>query len=55
MATKPLDVNRGTSYTRSGTFSIDGVPTSLVGAIIGFTMKSAESDSDTTANVAAII
>lgn len=38
-----LKINRGTTYSRTlSAFTIDGVVTSLVGATVRFTMKSAE-------------
>lgn len=50
-----LKINRGTTYRRSITFQIDGVATSLVGATIRFTMKSAEYDADTDDSTALLI
>ncbi len=50
-----LNINRGTTYIRTGTYSVDGVLTSLVGATILFTVKSSEYDSDATDTTAAII
>lgn len=49
-----LKVNRGTTYIRSGTFSLDGVATSLVGATVRFTMKSDEYDTSTDDSTALI-
>lgn len=49
-----LKVNRGTTYSITGTYSEDGVATSLTGATVRFTMKDAEYDTsidDTTASV----
>lgn len=43
-----LSINRGTTYTRTGTVSIDGVLTSLVGATVRFTVKANEYSTDTT-------
>lgn len=43
-----LKINRGTTYSRTVNYSVDGVPTSLVGSTIRFTIKSNEFDSDTT-------
>lgn len=43
-----LKINRGTTYQRTGTYSVDGVPTTLVGATVRFTMKDSEYDSDAT-------
>lgn len=42
-----LKITRGTTYTRSGTYSVDGVATTLVGATVRFTAKEEEYDSDT--------
>lgn len=42
-----LKINRGTTYRRTGTVSIDGEATSLVGATIRFTAKDEEYDTDT--------
>lgn len=42
-----LKINRGTTYTRSGTYSKNGVLQTLVGATVRFTMKSEKYDSDT--------
>lgn len=39
-----LRINRGTTYSRTMTYKEDGVTTSLVGATVFFTMKSAEYD-----------
>lgn len=47
MASK-LTINRGTTYIRSGTYSVDGVATSLIGAVIRFTAKTSEYSADTT-------
>lgn len=41
-----LKINRGTTYTRSGTVSIDGSAADLTGATVRFTMKSTEYDTD---------
>jgi hypothetical protein len=49
-----LKINRGTTYNRTGTYSVDGVATSLVGATIRFTMKTAEYDSDTSDATASV-
>lgn len=43
-----LKIDRGTTYQRTGTVSIDGEPISLVGATLRFTMKTTEFDTDTT-------
>lgn len=43
-----LKVNRGTTYSITLNYKVDGVATSLVGATVRFTMKTAEYDSSTT-------
>lgn len=43
-----LNINRGTTYIRTGTYSVDGVLTSLVGSTIRFTVKTAEYSTDAT-------
>jgi hypothetical protein len=43
-----LNINRGTTYVRSGTYSVDGELTSLVGATIRFTVKTTEYSTDAT-------
>lgn len=42
-----LKIERGTTYQRSGTYSLDGVLQSLIGATVRFTMKDAVYDDDT--------
>ena len=42
-----LKINRGTTYIRSGTVSIDGVPADISTATVRFTMKTSEYDDDT--------
>lgn len=42
-----LLINRGTNYDRTINYAVDGVATTLVGATVRFTMKSAEYDADT--------
>jgi hypothetical protein len=49
-----LKIDRGTTYVRSGTVSIDGVLASLVGATIRFTAKTTEYDTDTTDSTALV-
>ena len=49
-----LKINRGTTYTRTLNYKVDGVATTLVGATVRFTMKSSEYDSDATDTTAAI-
>lgn len=49
-----LKINRGTTYIRTGTYSVDGVLTSLIGATVRFTMKDGEYDSDATDTTALI-
>lgn len=49
-----LKINRGTTFTIGFTYQKDGVAESLVGAVVRFTMKTTEYDSDmadTTASV----
>jgi hypothetical protein len=50
-----LKIDRGTTYQRTGTFSIDGVPHTLIGATVRFTMKTTEFDTDTTDSDALIV
>lgn len=50
-----LKINRGTTYMRSGTYSKDGVPTSLVGSTIRFTAKDNEYDDSTDDSTAKIL
>ncbi len=42
-----LKINRGTTYSRTVNYKVNGVPTTLVGATVRFTMKTAEYDSST--------
>jgi len=49
-----LKVNRGTTYSRTVNYSVNGVATSLVGATVRFTMKTAEYDSSTTDTTAVV-
>lgn len=49
-----LKINRGTTYTRTLNYKVDGVATTLVGATVRFTMKSSEYDTDTTDATAAV-
>lgn len=46
MATRKID--RGTTYTIGVLYKKNGVPTTLVGATVRFTMKTVESDQDMT-------
>ncbi len=41
-----LEINRGTTYTIDLLYKKDGVPTTLVGAVVRFTVKEAEFDAD---------
>lgn len=50
-----LAINRGTTYSRTIEYSVDGVPTTLVGATVRFTMKSSEFDDDPTDAAAEIV
>lgn len=49
-----LKIDRGTTHIRTGTYSVDGIATSLVGATIRFTVKTAEFDSITDDSTAVI-
>jgi hypothetical protein len=49
-----LKINRGTTYIRSGTFSLDSELQDLTSAVIRFTMKSEEYDSDADDSDAAV-
>jgi hypothetical protein len=49
-----LKVNRGTTYSRTVNYSVNGVATSLVGATVRFTMKTTEYDSDTADSTALV-
>lgn len=42
-----LKINRGTTYSITYTYKVDGVATSLVGSTVRFTVKSSEYDTDT--------
>lgn len=50
-----LQINRGTTYSRTLNYSVDGVPTTLVGATVRFTIKTTEYDSDATDSTAVVI
>ena len=54
MANK-LQINRGTTYSISYTYLVDGVATSLVGATVRFTIKEDEFDSDLTDSDALVL
>ena len=43
-----LTINRGTTYTITFTYKVNGVATSLVGSTVRFTMKTSEYSSSTT-------
>lgn len=43
-----LEITRGTTFLLTGTYSLDGVPTSLVGSTVYFTAKADRYDSDAT-------
>lgn len=47
-------VNRGTTWSITYTYRVDGVATSLVGSTVRFTMKSVEWDTDTADTTAAV-
>lgn len=50
-----LVVNRGTTYTIGVAYSKDGVPTTLVGATVRFTVKTEEFDSNVTDSDALVL
>lgn len=50
-----LNINRGTTYSRTVNYSVNGVPTTLVGATVRFTIKTVEYDSDVTDSTAVVI
>lgn len=52
---KPLDINRGTTYTRIGTVSLESVLIDLTAATIRFTIKTDEYDADATDASAVVI
>lgn len=54
MASK-LKINRGTTYNITLNYAKNGVATSLVGATVRFTMKTAEFDSSATDSTAAVV
>ena len=49
-----LKIDRGTTYTRTLNYSVNGEPASLVGATVRFTVKTSEYDSDATDSSAVI-
>lgn len=49
-----LTVNRGTTYSRTVNYSVNGVATTLVGATVRFTMKTEEYDADTDDSTAVV-
>lgn len=55
MATTKLTINRGTTYSITFNYTVDGVATSLVGSTVRFTMKTTEYDTDTTDSTAAVL
>lgn len=50
-----LKINRGTTYAINVAYLRNGVPATLVGATVRFTMKSTEYDSDATDSTAEIL
>lgn len=50
-----LKMNRGTTYSINVTYSRNGVPATLVGATVRFTMKPVEYDSDVTDSTADVL
>jgi hypothetical protein len=55
MASTTLKIDRGTLFTFTYTYKKSGVPTSLVGATVRFTMKASEFSANTTDSDALII
>jgi hypothetical protein len=49
-----LKINRGTTFPITFTYKKSGVATSLVGAIVRFTMKPSEYDTDTSDTTASV-
>lgn len=49
-----LKINRGTTYSRTVNYSVNGVPTTLVGATVRFTIKTTEYDTSTTDSTAVV-
>lgn len=47
MASTKITINKGTTYTITGTYKESGVAADITGATIYFTAKSAEYDTDT--------
>lgn len=50
-----LSINRGTTYSINVAYLRDGVPTTLVGATVRFTMKTSEFDTDTIDSTAVVL
>lgn len=50
-----LTINRGTTYSRTVNYSVDGVATTLVGATVRFTMKTSEYSTDATDSDASVV
>ena len=50
-----LNINRGTTYSITFNYLKDGVATTLVGATVRFTIKTAEYDEDTDDSTASVI
>lgn len=54
-ATNTLNINRGTTYTINFQYQRNGVNTTLIGATVRFTIKSAEYDDNYTDTSAVVI
>ena len=54
MASNKLTINRGTTYSITFNYQVDGVATSLVGSTVFFTVKSVAYDTDATDSSAVI-
>lgn len=50
-----LTITRGTTYSRTVNYSVNGVPTSLIGSTVRFTIKTTEFDEDDTDSAAVLI
>lgn len=50
-----LAINRGTTYSRTVNYKVNGVATTLVGATVRFTIKTAEYDSDAADSSALVV
>lgn len=50
-----LNINRGTTYTRTGTVKLNGTLIDLTSATVRFTMKTEEFDADTDDSTGAVV